>query len=159
MTYSFSYLEPVCCSMSSSNCCFLTCIQISQEAGQVVWYSHLSEFSTVYCDPHSQRLWYSRNRCFSGILLLFPWSSRCWQDSLKYLLFCSIQHLILSKNASFHVKESTVSQSKSIFCWVGLIPLHYLDWRIIKKHKLVNEKINILLFHSLLWSTRSKALA
>ena len=36
-----SYLESVCCSMSSSNCCFLTCIQISQEADQVVWYSHL----------------------------------------------------------------------------------------------------------------------
>ena len=27
--------------MASSNCCFLTCIQISQEAGQVVWYFHL----------------------------------------------------------------------------------------------------------------------
>ena len=27
--------------MSGSNCYFLTCIQISQEAGQVVWYSHL----------------------------------------------------------------------------------------------------------------------
>ena len=27
--------------MSSSNCCFLTCIQVSQEAGEVVWYSHL----------------------------------------------------------------------------------------------------------------------
>ena len=27
--------------MSTSNCYFLTCIQISQEAGQVVWYSHL----------------------------------------------------------------------------------------------------------------------
>ena len=27
--------------MSSSKCCFLTCIQVSQEAGQVVWYSHL----------------------------------------------------------------------------------------------------------------------
>ena len=39
--YSFSYLESVCCSMSSSNSCFLTCIQISQEAGQVVWYSNL----------------------------------------------------------------------------------------------------------------------
>ena len=38
---SFSYLEPACYSMSSSNCCFLTCIQVSQEAGQVVWYSHL----------------------------------------------------------------------------------------------------------------------
>ena len=27
--------------MFGSNCCFLNCIQISQEAGQVVWYSHL----------------------------------------------------------------------------------------------------------------------
>ena len=27
--------------MSSSNCCFLTCIQISQEAGKVICYSHL----------------------------------------------------------------------------------------------------------------------
>ena len=27
--------------MSRSNCCFLTCIQVSQEAGQVVWSSHL----------------------------------------------------------------------------------------------------------------------
>ena len=27
--------------MSSSNCCFLTCIQVSQEADQVVWYAHL----------------------------------------------------------------------------------------------------------------------
>ena len=39
--FSFPNLEPICCSMFSSNCCFLTCIQISQEAGQVVWYSHL----------------------------------------------------------------------------------------------------------------------
>ena len=38
--YSFLNLAPVY-STSSSNCCFLTCIQISQEAGQVVWYSHL----------------------------------------------------------------------------------------------------------------------
>ena len=27
--------------MSSANCCFLTCIQVSQESNQVVWYSHL----------------------------------------------------------------------------------------------------------------------
>ena len=39
--YSFPNLEPVHCSMSGLNCCFLTCIQISQEAGKVVWYSHL----------------------------------------------------------------------------------------------------------------------
>ena len=35
------FLFPICCSMSSSNCCFLTYTQISQEAGQVVWCSHL----------------------------------------------------------------------------------------------------------------------
>ena len=39
--YSFPNLEPVRSSMSSSNCCFLTCIHISQEAGKVVWQSHL----------------------------------------------------------------------------------------------------------------------
>ena len=41
MTYSFSSLEPVCFSMSGYNCCFLICIQITQEAGKVAWYSHL----------------------------------------------------------------------------------------------------------------------
>ena len=39
--YSFPNFEPVHCPMSGSNCCFLTCIQTSQEAGKVVWYSHL----------------------------------------------------------------------------------------------------------------------
>ena len=39
--YSFPNLKPVCCSISNSNCCFLTCKQVFQEAGQVVWYSHL----------------------------------------------------------------------------------------------------------------------
>ena len=38
--------------MSRSNCCFLTCIQVSQEAGQVVWYSHpfknFPQFVVVY---------------------------------------------------------------------------------------------------------------
>ena len=42
--YSFLDLELICCSMSTCNGCFFNCIQISQEVGQVVWYS---EFSTV----------------------------------------------------------------------------------------------------------------
>ena len=52
MTYYFPDLEPICCSMSSSNCCFLSCIQISQEAGQMVWYFHLfknfSQFVVIH---------------------------------------------------------------------------------------------------------------
>ena len=38
--YSFPNFEPVCCSMSDSNCGFLVCRQVSQETGKVVWYSH-----------------------------------------------------------------------------------------------------------------------
>ena len=45
----------LCCSISSSNCCFLTCIKVSQEAGQVVCYSYLFKNFPVCCYPHSQR--------------------------------------------------------------------------------------------------------
>ena len=51
--YSFSYLEPVCCSMSSSNCCFLTWIQVSQKAGKVVWYSHFSQNFSQFIVIHT----------------------------------------------------------------------------------------------------------
>ena len=43
LTNSFPDFGPVCCCMSSSNCCFLTCIQVSQEASNVVWCSHLQK--------------------------------------------------------------------------------------------------------------------
>ena len=51
---SFPYLEPVCCSMSSSNCCFLTCIGFSRGRSGGLVFPSLSEFSTVYCGPHNQ---------------------------------------------------------------------------------------------------------
>ena len=37
LMYSFLNFEPVHCSMSGSNCCFLTYIPVSQKAGMVVW--------------------------------------------------------------------------------------------------------------------------
>ena len=50
--YSFPNLEPVRCSVSGSNCWFLTCVQVSQEAGKVVWHSHLlknfPQFVVIY---------------------------------------------------------------------------------------------------------------
>ena len=36
-----SQLEPGCFSISGSNCCFLTSIQIFQGAGMVIWYSYI----------------------------------------------------------------------------------------------------------------------
>ena len=73
LMYSFPNFEPVYCSISSSNCCFLTCIQISQEGGSGgLVFPSLEKFSTVGCDPYklycSQ---WSRSRCFSEILLFF----------------------------------------------------------------------------------------
>ena len=100
--------------MSSSNCCFLTCIQISQEAGQVVWYSHLLQNFPVYCDPHSQRLWHSqqsRNRWF-------------FWNSLAFLMIqqmLAIWSLVL---LSFPTPPWTSGSSHFTYCWS-------LAWRIL----------------------------
>ena len=39
--------------MANSNCCFLTCIQVSQEAGQVVWYSPLFQSFSQFIVIHT----------------------------------------------------------------------------------------------------------
>ena len=41
--------------MFSSNCCFLTCKQVSQEAGQVVWYSHFSKNFPQFVVIHTMK--------------------------------------------------------------------------------------------------------
>ena len=89
--YSFSYLEPVCCSMSVSNCCFLTCIQVSQEAGKVVWYSHHLENFPQFVVNHTVKRFSVVSEgevdVFSGILLFFLWSSGYWRFHLAPLSF------------------------------------------------------------------------
>ena len=65
--------------MSSSNCCFLICIQVSQEAGQVVWYSHLFQNFPQFIVIHTVKGFAIVKKAeidvFSGILLLFLWSN------------------------------------------------------------------------------------
>ena len=88
LTYSFSYLEPVCCFMSSSNCCFLTCIQVSQEAGQVVSYSHLFQNFPQFIVIHTVKGFGIVNKAEVDVfleLLLFWWFSGCWQFDLWFL--------------------------------------------------------------------------
>ena len=41
--------------MFNSKCCFLTCTQVSQEAGQVVWYSHLLKDFPQFVVTHTVR--------------------------------------------------------------------------------------------------------
>ena len=74
MTYSFSYLEPVCCSISSSNCCFLTCIQISQESSQVVWFSHLLKNFPQFIVMHTVKGFGIVNKAEIDVFLELPCS-------------------------------------------------------------------------------------
>ena len=89
LMYSFSYLEPVSCSMSGSNCFFLTCIQTSQEAGKLVWYSYLFQNFPQFIVIHTVKSFGLVNKAkidvFSGTLLLFRLSSICWQFDLWFL--------------------------------------------------------------------------
>ena len=67
--------------MSSSNCCFLTCIQISQEADQVFWYSHLFQNFPQFLVIHTVKGFGIVNKAEIDVFLelscFFPWSGVC----------------------------------------------------------------------------------
>ena len=113
-TYSFPNLEPVC-SMSGSNCCFLTCIQVSQGTDEVVWNSHLFkkcpqivvihtvkgfsvvseaeadvflEFPYVFCDPMTVGSW-------SRVPLPFL-NPACTSGSSRFMYYWSFAWRILN---------------------------------------------------------------
>ena len=77
--YSFPNLEPVYCSMSGFNCCFLAYMQISQEAGKVICYSHPIKNFPQFVVIHTVKGFVVVNKAevdiFSGTLLLFLWSN------------------------------------------------------------------------------------
>ena len=58
-------------SKSSSNCCFLTCIQTSQEAGQVVWYSHLFQNFPQFVVIHTVKGFGILNKAEVNVFLVF----------------------------------------------------------------------------------------
>ena len=58
--------------MSGSNCCFLTCIQLSQESGKVVWYSiswRIFQFVVI----HTFKGFRIVNEAEVGVFLEIPW--------------------------------------------------------------------------------------
>ena len=71
--YSFPELESVCCSMSSSNCCFLTSIQMSQEAGQVVWYPRLFQNFPQFIVIHTVKGFGIVNKAEVDVFLELCW--------------------------------------------------------------------------------------
>ena len=59
--------------MSSSNCCFLTCIQVSQEAGQVVWYAHLLQNLPQFIVIHTVKGFGIVNKAETDVFLELSW--------------------------------------------------------------------------------------
>ena len=111
---SFSYLEPVCCSMSSSYCCFLACIQISQEAGLVVWYSHLLKNSPQFIVIHTVKGIDIVNKAEIDVFLELC----CFSMIQQMLAIWSLVPLPFLKPAW------TSGSSRFKYCWS-------LDWRIL----------------------------
>ena len=113
--YSLPNLEPVHCSMSDSNCCFLTSIQVSQEAGQVVWYSHLLKNFPQFLVTHTVKGFGVVNKAEVGFfwnsiaflmiqsmlaiwsLVLLPFLNSAWTSgSSRFTYFWSLAWRILS---------------------------------------------------------------
>src|SRR5574337_667318 len=67
--------------MSSSNCCFLTWIQISQEAGQVVWYSHVLQNFSQFIVIHTVKAFGIINKAEIDVFLELS----CFFDDPAYV--------------------------------------------------------------------------
>ena len=79
--YSFPNLESVHCSMSGSNYCFLTCIQVSQKVGKVVWYSHLFQSFPQFVVIHTVKDFSIVNEAKVDVFLEFPY---LFYDSMDF---------------------------------------------------------------------------
>ena len=99
--YSFPNLESVCF--------FLTCIQISQEPGQVVWYSQLFSNFPEFVVAHTVKGFGIVSKAevdffFFGTLVFFQWSSGCWQFNLWFICLFEIQLEHLEVHGSHTLK-------------------------------------------------------
>ena len=112
--YSFSYLEPVRCFMSSSNCCFLICIQVSQRQVRcsgipVSWrIFHILLWSTVKgfgivnkaeVDIFLELLlfWWSSGNLAIWYLVPLPFLKPAWTSGSSRFVYCwSLAWRILS---------------------------------------------------------------
>ena len=81
--------------MSSSSCCFLTGIQVSQKAGKVVWYSRLfknfPQFVVIYTVKSFSIVNEAEVDFFLEFLCFFLWSNGCWKFHPWFLCIFYIQ--------------------------------------------------------------------
>ena len=100
--------------MSRSNCCFLTCIQVSQETGDMLWYSHLFQNFPQFVVIHTVKGFGIVYEAEVDVFLEFS----CFFYNLK-----DIVNLIFGSSA-FLNPAWTSGSSQFMFCWS-------LAWRIL----------------------------
>ena len=119
--------------MSSSNCCFLICIQFSQEADQVVWYSHLFKNFPVCCSAHKGFSVVNE----ADVFLAFSWffydptdvgnlisGSSGFSKSSLYIWKFSVHVLWKLSLENFeHYFASMWNKCNCVVVWVQLLPL------------------------------------
>ena len=108
--------------MSSSNCCFLTCIQVSQEEGKVVWYSHLFKNFPQFVVIHTVKGFRVVNEAEVDVFLEFP----CFSTIQWMLTIWSLVPL------PFLNLACTSRSSQFTYCWS-------LAWRILSMTLLACE--------------------
>ena len=154
LVYSFSYLAAVCCSMSSSNCGFLTCIH-GEGNGYPLWYSCLEN----------------------------PMDGGAWYAAVHGVAKSGTRLSDITFTFHFHTLEKEMATHSSVLAWrntgtrePGGLPSMGLqrvghNWSILtaaaavlhtdfsraRSGGLVFSSLSD--FFSLLWSTQSKALA
>ena len=119
--YSFPNLEPVCCSMSSSNCYFLTCIQYSQEVGKVVWYSYCFKNVLYFVGIHTVKGFGIVNKV--EVVDLFFWNSFAF-SMIQWILaiWSLIEHSLAP--ILFGIEMKTDLFQSCGHCWVFQICWH-----------------------------------
>ena len=123
--------------MSSSNCCFLTCIQVSQEEGQVVWYSHLFQNFPQFIVIHTVKGFGIVNKAEIDVCLFFLECSCFFNDP-------SDVDNLTSGSSAFSKPAWTFGSSWYTYCWS-------LAWRMLSSTLLICELSAIVWYfeHSL----------
>ena len=133
--YSFLNLEPISCSMSGSNCCFLTCIQVSQERDKVVWYSDLFKNFPQFTVIHTVK-GFSIIKA-ADVFLEFPCflydptnvSSSSFSKSSLYVWKFSVHVLVKTRLKDFeHILTSMWNKCNCMVIWTFFGIALLWDW-------------------------------
>ena len=90
--------------MSSSNCCFLTCIQSSQEAGQVVWYPIIFQNFPQFTVIHTVKGFDIINKAEMYVFLELSWFFDNQEDVGNLISGSSAKAEVLEKSkTSFNI--------------------------------------------------------